>query len=334
MSDTRAARIKWIDFLRGVAILFVLLGHTSVPFENYIFGFHMPLFYIITGMLYKYKDDISDKAYIKSIALKYIKPYFFFSFINLILYMTVKIILERPNVIFTLKQIFKYMIGILYSRGSYEFMPNCSPLWFLTSLFCLLTIFRFIEKIHNSLLKYTIIILLPCISAILDTFNVIKLFWNLDTAMMAVLFMYIGICVKKYIKKWDNLNFIQLFSLFILLYVIGITAIKNNTIESVCFDNNDYGNIFMMLIGSISLSFLIIIMCYRLRDNLNNFITKYIIWLGKNTIFIMSFDYFSRSCAYMILSKEQWLPVFIVKVAIVSIGALIYKNLTDKVCVK
>lgn len=105
MSDTENARIEWIDFLRGVAILFVLLGHTDVPFMKYIYGFHMPLFYIITGMLYKYRSNLNDKDYIKRIAKKYLKPYFVLAFINLLLCTIIDIIQDRPSKFALLKQI-------------------------------------------------------------------------------------------------------------------------------------------------------------------------------------------------------------------------------------
>ncbi|HEM4571297.1 TPA: acyltransferase family protein [Streptococcus suis] len=44
-------RIQWIDNLKGIGILLVVLGHTSFPFKNYIFWIHMPLFFVLTGII-------------------------------------------------------------------------------------------------------------------------------------------------------------------------------------------------------------------------------------------------------------------------------------------
>ena len=328
MHDTKTARIEWIDFLRGIAILIVVLGHTNVPFMKYIYGFHMPLFYIITGMLYKYKNNMSDKDYIKSIATKYLKPYFVFAFINLLLCTVIDIILDRPSKIVLLKQICKYVVGILYSRGSTQFMPNCSPLWFLTSVFCLLVMFRYIEKVNNKALKQTIIFLLACISITLSAVNAPKLFWNIDTAMMAVLFMYIGTLVGTCgeIRRQEYLN-ISRKAIFVLISasIIGILSIKYNPTEIVSFDDNSYGDLLLMLTGSIAISFVIITICYWLQNKMNNIISKYIIWLGKNTIFIMSVDYFSNTLACYVIPKDQWLLVFFLKLVIISISLIIYK---------
>ncbi len=46
-------RLMWLDAARGIGILLVLLGHTSPSFGKFIYGFHMPLFFIISGFLYK-----------------------------------------------------------------------------------------------------------------------------------------------------------------------------------------------------------------------------------------------------------------------------------------
>lgn len=48
------SRIAWIDIAKGLGIFLMVCGHTSIPdyLSNYIWSFHMPLFFIISGMLY------------------------------------------------------------------------------------------------------------------------------------------------------------------------------------------------------------------------------------------------------------------------------------------
>ena len=45
-------RVIQIDQLRGFCIFLMLLGHVAVPkpVNNYIYSFHMPLFFIISRM--------------------------------------------------------------------------------------------------------------------------------------------------------------------------------------------------------------------------------------------------------------------------------------------
>jgi len=49
-----SARIKWIDYAKGVAIFLMVIGHTSLPamLGKWIWSFHMPLFFVISGLLF------------------------------------------------------------------------------------------------------------------------------------------------------------------------------------------------------------------------------------------------------------------------------------------
>lgn len=50
-------RIDYLDIAKGIGIILVLVGHISKNDEinRFLYLFHMPLFFIISGMLYKEK---------------------------------------------------------------------------------------------------------------------------------------------------------------------------------------------------------------------------------------------------------------------------------------
>ena len=50
------ARIEYIDYFKGGAILLVLLHHCGI-LSSYILAFHMQLFFFFTGLLYGNKKD-------------------------------------------------------------------------------------------------------------------------------------------------------------------------------------------------------------------------------------------------------------------------------------
>ena len=84
------SRLGWIDCLRGIAILLVLIGHLRIfgrvfPFQIYKFinGFHMPLFFMLAGYLFKQERPFSEL--IHKIAYRYIIPYFILCGINLLI---------------------------------------------------------------------------------------------------------------------------------------------------------------------------------------------------------------------------------------------------------
>ena len=78
---SKQARLEWLDFCRGIAIILVVAGHTGSlgPLTKIIYSFHMPLFAMITGFLYNAENErLSISVYIKKIYRKYIKPLVFF----------------------------------------------------------------------------------------------------------------------------------------------------------------------------------------------------------------------------------------------------------------
>ena len=46
-------RLEWIDVARGIGIIAVVAGHvwTGGAFRNALYSFHMPLFFLLSGLL-------------------------------------------------------------------------------------------------------------------------------------------------------------------------------------------------------------------------------------------------------------------------------------------
>lgn len=78
-------RIKWIDLTKGVAIFLMVCGHTGIPslISNWIWSFHMPLFFIISGMLFCPTKYTNIQKFIHRRIQTLIIPYITFSIIVL-----------------------------------------------------------------------------------------------------------------------------------------------------------------------------------------------------------------------------------------------------------
>lgn len=50
-STTKLPRLEWMDILRGLLILCVVIGHATGRFNRYIYQFHMGAFFIVSGYL-------------------------------------------------------------------------------------------------------------------------------------------------------------------------------------------------------------------------------------------------------------------------------------------
>lgn len=78
---TKSKRIDYLDMAKGIGILLVIIGHISYvsePVRQYISTFHMPLFFVISGMLLYYKQE--EKNSLPDLAVRKFKglmvPYF------------------------------------------------------------------------------------------------------------------------------------------------------------------------------------------------------------------------------------------------------------------
>lgn len=53
-SSTKRQRETWIDVLKGIGIILVVIGHVSLgnTLNSWIYTFHMPLFFSVSGYLW------------------------------------------------------------------------------------------------------------------------------------------------------------------------------------------------------------------------------------------------------------------------------------------
>lgn len=75
-----------IDVLRGIGILLMVAGHMhfSALFNHYIFSFHMPLFFTVSGYCYRYPEHFAKS--LRSKTKKLLIPYAFFGFAYFLLF--------------------------------------------------------------------------------------------------------------------------------------------------------------------------------------------------------------------------------------------------------
>lgn len=85
-------RYKWVDSLRGLAILLVMLGHVDTCpdwLRIWISSFHLPLFYVISGMLDALsvnRDKLSVSKQLLHRAYRLLWPYMTFSLLMTVYY--------------------------------------------------------------------------------------------------------------------------------------------------------------------------------------------------------------------------------------------------------
>ena len=58
-------RIEWLDIAKGIGIFLVVYAHARAPYSSYIYNFHMPFFFLISGILYKSGGNLKQYIFKK-----------------------------------------------------------------------------------------------------------------------------------------------------------------------------------------------------------------------------------------------------------------------------
>ena len=277
------------DTAKGIGILLMVMGHSAVPqtIQDLIYGFHMPLFFVIAGMLYDAKrwENLGFVALCKRRWNSYVVPYFILSGINLVL--------NGINEIPTYPKFEKWLNAqvmhtgwIVFANGNGKETPYCTPLWFLPCLFLACLILYWILRYK----RFGQVIACFFLFAINRGFRYIipgsrTLPWHLDVACVGAVFMLIGYYIKekgvtKYVKKWPvSILGLLTFGLWIDILCGGGVALFSNRIKyplatficSIC-----------MTVGIVGLSEMIS----------NTIMGRFLSFCGRSTLIFMGFNYY------------------------------------------
>lgn len=123
----------WLDYVKAIGIILVVAGHCNLPesIRNYIYLFHMPLFFFVSGYLFP-KSINSTKEFLKKKAQRLLYPYFVCGLL-IIIWNTIRCHNLEGNLT---KLLLKRVIALAY--GNYIFENNSyyvGTLWLFGSAF-------------------------------------------------------------------------------------------------------------------------------------------------------------------------------------------------------
>ena len=192
-------RVHYIDLAKGIAMILVILGHTkklvSPTVVWWLYTFHMPLFFMLSGMVFnpdKYKNfKEMFKAKFKSLII----PYICFC---LILWFW-EYIVRRPTNFINDKTLVKFIGIFLGERGGKYYLS----MWFITALFLSeIFLYIFAKVVKNKKVFFTTGFIT---TAVLGCFIIIKsesgFYWSADLVPISISFIIIGYFLKLYKEK-------------------------------------------------------------------------------------------------------------------------------------
>lgn len=263
MAADNIKRLGWVDISKGFVILLMVLGHSNLPevANRWIWSFHMPFFFFISGYFTGFSRPIKDFIYHKTRQLLY--PFFIYSIIVLLL---LSVALRRSILDLTTEVIFGGWGGI--------------ALWFVPVLYLGTIIVRLISE---KFLVVSIIIFI-FVGSGLCAENII-LPWTLSSVPYASVMIMIGRVLKKYnlLKKLEQ-NYYWMSSTCLIGFLGSFIVSIYYRLDMACNNINPVIQISIGalcgIFGSIALSMML--------GKYNLFINKVLKWCGQNTYEIMA----------------------------------------------
>lgn len=128
----RAVRYDYIDIAKGLGILMVVWAHIMITGGTHqlIYAFHMPLFFLLSGMLFKKEKYASFGSFVAHRAKRLLVPYVVYSVLTWAFWAAFRYLRHD--------EVDSYLMPLLQTfiaQGSGAFMVHNSALWFVPCLF-------------------------------------------------------------------------------------------------------------------------------------------------------------------------------------------------------
>ena len=266
----KTVRLEYIDIIKGIGIFLVVLGHTTQNKElfNLIYAFHMPLFFIISGMF------LHDKpGFIRKQAKSLLLPYLSFGLLTYLYWWLVE---SRFRELPTGETFFSQFVNLFFPTG----IQHCNVvLWFLPCLFLSCIISNYINnRITSNKLKVVLLIGLICSVGFIGNGYP----FYIGEAFHAIPYVIFGTILGRGNNILNINNLLNTHRIYIIIMALmgliiiqisGITCNMQSCLYSPCYP----ASFIVGLLGFIS----IYVLAYSIQKN------KILSWLGINSLAIM-----------------------------------------------
>ncbi len=287
--DDKRVRINWLDVAKFIGIYAIFLGHYLTRMGRlypFLFIFHVPLFFFLSGCSENFnKEESIKKNIIKSIRTLLI-PAFIFSLLTIL-------VTSIDN--FELSTILHQMKNIL--KGCIRNTSGMYGIWFLTCLFTMKVIFSFLRRIDRKWLITIGIIFYLIADFIIKPSPLIspKIYYNLDSALYYFNYFIAGYLmlpiIESLFKQDKKPKKIILYSYLIISFIYAIMLYFGHGMHNY-FEINSL----VIVIDSYIMIFFVIGASYILRN------IKLFHIIGKNTLYLCGNEIVIKSLIVLIVN--------------------------------
>lgn len=316
-----------IDIIKAIGITLMVMAHSGAPFSNFIELFHMAIFFIASG--YVFKSDSSDKTisiweFIKKKIKQLWLPYFLSNTIftllnnffictniytnneNIHKYCEGQFIVTKNKMSFS-EMIYNIINAITFNGNS----QLAGATWFLEALFkvsILYCVMDFICKKINGKKQNKLQLLISIGLLLLGYYckiNGIKLHGYPKVFSCYILY-YFGVLFKKNEDKFKNLSNKNYIIIGVLSFVILLVL---NSVGSISLGSNDYVNPLFLIAASIFGWLLLYSLSIFIKDTI---FVRAVVFVGRKTLNIMILHFLSMKLVAYLICFIYKIPYFCV----------------------
>ncbi len=200
-------RIDWIDMAKGYGMLAVIIAHIcSGPLRQWIYTFHMPLFFFLSGYVFSNRDNFD--LFIKKKAKALLVPYFSLG-IPMVVFTFLLKLYQNKFTIFLVKEL---VTDFIIQKRRWT-------LWYIACLFFLNIFFYLITKFaKKNISKAVIVSAMAFIGLFYYASGGKPLPWNIDVCFTAIPFFFVGNILKPFKDKKEKI--LSKKSINVLLFIV------------------------------------------------------------------------------------------------------------------
>lgn len=272
----KTIRIHWLDSVKGLAVILVVYCHNNPIFNEYIYSFHVPLFFLVSGMFHKIQSDAKSIFYAIRKRFKFlIIPYFLWAILLYLFWFFLgRHYGDSVDLNYSVQD---NLIGVFVAQGGHEFMDWGVQLWFIPCLFMVYCLFSVIGLIKKRILRCICVFLFLILGYFLkDIFP--WYIWSFDVSLIALVFYSIGFETKGFLLLNKDKYHILLIFIFMVLHLSLYRF--NGRIDMY---QSDYGNSILLFLINGVLGSLAYIYLFKTFSKIT-----FLSFLGENTIPILA----------------------------------------------
>lgn len=307
----KSERLPYLDYARVFVAYLVIFGHLlpggDMVIRPYIYSFHMPFFFLVSGILHKYNGLIQWNKYFRSLLIPFAVWNILFLLLNPIM-----IYGDIWNGDISNYDFFNYFVKLFYvGFGKIIIGKDCidQPTWFLISLFWCKIFTDFVKRKRVCLLFYLIIYFLSFYCNLLFIGN----------ACMAFPFYYVGFLIKD--TNYSNRKVMSNVVLSIMLLTISLILTNlNGRVSMLLRIFGQYPNYisfwlfyFNGFVGSFGI--LYFSMLFNRNQIVKKTATSLITILCAQYLFVLTFKHFNGW--WNSVYNELWISLIIMFICVV-----------------